>query len=147
VHDSNIIVEERMSKKKLERIMKTRKLILKVARDLMERAIYHDESSLSEEENEKKVGLIEMYQHHWHCNRHHPEHYSDGVSAMTLVDVIEMLCDWVIEGHEKTNGLVCYNELDKRMHEYGINRDGILYSLIENTYCSHMTEVVKCNHI
>jgi hypothetical protein len=25
---------------------------------------------------------------------HHPEHYSNGIQGMSLLDVIEMLCDW-----------------------------------------------------
>jgi len=32
--------------------------------------------------------------HHYKKNRHHPEHFPNGVSGMTLIDVIEMLCDW-----------------------------------------------------
>lgn len=37
-----------------------------------------------------KVGL----DHHYANNRHHPEHFEDGVAGMTLVDLIEMLADW-----------------------------------------------------
>jgi hypothetical protein len=33
-------------------------------------------------------------QHHYKANRHHPEYFTDGVSGMTLVDLIEMLADW-----------------------------------------------------
>lgn len=32
--------------------------------------------------------------HHYAANSHHPEHYSDGIRGMTLLDLIEMLCDW-----------------------------------------------------
>jgi hypothetical protein len=32
--------------------------------------------------------------HHYAANRHHPEHFPDGVAGMTLVDVVEMLADW-----------------------------------------------------
>lgn len=32
--------------------------------------------------------------HHYAHNRHHPEHFPDGVDGMTLVDLIEMLADW-----------------------------------------------------
>ncbi|MBR3319647.1 hypothetical protein IKG06_04075 [Candidatus Saccharibacteria bacterium] len=31
---------------------------------------------------------------HYAKNRHHPEHFSNGINGMTLVDVIEMFCDW-----------------------------------------------------
>lgn len=32
--------------------------------------------------------------HHYAHNRHHPEHFENGVDDMTLVDVLEMLADW-----------------------------------------------------
>lgn len=41
--------------------------------------------------------LIEMgkgLQHHYQHNRHHPEYHVIGINGMTLVDLMEMLCDW-----------------------------------------------------
>lgn len=40
--------------------------------------------------------------HHYANNRHHPEHFVTGVDGMTLVDLVEMLCDWkaATERHE-----------------------------------------------
>ena len=32
--------------------------------------------------------------HHYAANRHHPEHFVKGIEDMTLVDIVEMLCDW-----------------------------------------------------
>ena len=32
--------------------------------------------------------------HHYAENRHHPEHFPDGVNGMNLIDLLEMLCDW-----------------------------------------------------
>jgi hypothetical protein len=32
--------------------------------------------------------------HHHAHNRHHPEHFPNGINDMTLVDLIEMLADW-----------------------------------------------------
>ena len=32
--------------------------------------------------------------HHYAKNRHHPEHYPNGIDDMTLIDVLEMICDW-----------------------------------------------------
>lgn len=31
---------------------------------------------------------------HYAKNRHHPQHWPKGVDDMTLIDIIEMLCDW-----------------------------------------------------
>lgn len=38
--------------------------------------------------------LKSALKHHYENNRHHPEFFENGVSAMNLVDLIEMLCDW-----------------------------------------------------
>jgi hypothetical protein len=32
--------------------------------------------------------------HHYKCNDHHPEHHSGGIQDMSLLEVVEMLCDW-----------------------------------------------------
>jgi len=32
--------------------------------------------------------------HHYAVNRHHPEHFENGVDGMSLVDLVEMFCDW-----------------------------------------------------
>ena len=32
--------------------------------------------------------------HHYAANRHHPEHFVNGVNDMTLIDLLEMFCDW-----------------------------------------------------
>ena len=39
---------------------------------------------------EMKVAL----KHHYANNRHHPEHFEDGILGMTLIDLLEMMCDW-----------------------------------------------------
>lgn len=36
--------------------------------------------------------------HHYANNRHHPQHFADGISGMNLLDIIEMVCDWVAAG-------------------------------------------------
>ena len=86
-----------------------------IAFRLIERARIHDASKLEQPEKalfdkwtpELKVrtfgteyykqALDEMgegIKHHYAQNRHHPEHFDNGVDDMTLVDVIEMFCDW-----------------------------------------------------
>lgn len=31
---------------------------------------------------------------HYRKNTHHPEHFQDGVNGMSLIDIVEMFCDW-----------------------------------------------------
>lgn len=38
--------------------------------------------------------LNAMLPHHYACNRHHPEHFENGVAGMNLVDIVEMFVDW-----------------------------------------------------
>jgi len=82
---------------------------------LVDRSVVHDASKLQEPEKtvfdeftpklkeltfgsaEYKAALAGMgegLKHHYENNRHHPEHFESGVNGMTLVDLIEMVCDW-----------------------------------------------------
>ena len=42
--------------------------------------------------------------HHYENNSHHPEHFRNGVNGMSLLDLIEMLCDWKAAGLRHANG-------------------------------------------
>jgi hypothetical protein len=48
----------------------------------------------SEEYRECLDGLQVALKHHYENNSHHPEHYGDGIEGMSLLDLIEMVCDW-----------------------------------------------------
>lgn len=84
-------------------------------RNLLERSHVHDQSKLVDPElevfnvftpklanstygsDEYKSFLAAMkpgLDHHYAANSHHPEHYADGIKGMSLLDVLEMLCDW-----------------------------------------------------
>ena len=82
---------------------------------LMHRATLHDKSKLEPPEkaifdrftpvlkalkygsDEYRSCLLEMkpaLDHHYQVNSHHPEHYPDGIDGMSLLDLMEMICDW-----------------------------------------------------
>ncbi|WAB25145.1 hypothetical protein M3_0194 [Lysinibacillus phage vB_LfM_LysYB1] len=84
-------------------------------RDLIERALKHDKSKLESPEleifteytpklNGTTYGSPEYFEHlkgmqvaldhHYAVNSHHPEHYPNGIQGMTLLDILEMFCDW-----------------------------------------------------
>lgn len=48
----------------------------------------------SPEYKESLAALGPALQHHFMHNDHHPEHYPNGVRGMSLLALIEMLCDW-----------------------------------------------------
>jgi hypothetical protein len=83
--------------------------------NLRHRAVVHDQSKLVEPElsafdvatpklaeleygsEEYKQSLKDLgpaLDHHFENNDHHPEHYPNGVTGMSLMALIEMLCDW-----------------------------------------------------
>lgn len=37
-------------------------------------------------------------------SRHHPQHFSDGINGMNLIDLIEMLIDWKAASMRSTSG-------------------------------------------
>lgn len=98
-----------------EHIGKVRGYLNDVIVDLVARAEHHDASKLVAPEVEAfdrmtpllatleygtpeyKQSLADLgpaLEHHYAANRHHPEHFRDGILGMTLVDLVEMLCDW-----------------------------------------------------
>lgn len=42
--------------------------------------------------------------HHYGHNRHHPEHFVNGVNDMNLVDIFEMFIDWKAASERHDNG-------------------------------------------
>ena len=48
----------------------------------------------SEEYKASLEALKPALDHHYASNRHHPEHFKNGINDMTLVDILEMFCDW-----------------------------------------------------
>ncbi len=48
--------------------------------------------------------LSDALEHHYFVNSHHPQHYIDGINSMTLLDLIEMLCDWKAASERHNDG-------------------------------------------
>lgn len=90
-------------------------LLHKIVKELLDRADVHDQSKLSSPEVELfaewtpklakstygspeyegfRKAMGPALDHHYAKNRHHPEHFKEGVNDMSLVDLIEMFCDW-----------------------------------------------------
>lgn len=40
-------------------------------------------------------GMGEGVKRHYQANKHHPEHYPTGINDMTLIDLVEMVIDWM----------------------------------------------------
>jgi len=48
----------------------------------------------SEEYKQSLRDLGPALQHHFENNDHHPEHWPNGTNDMSLLSLLEMLCDW-----------------------------------------------------
>ena len=48
----------------------------------------------SDEYYELMEKIESALEHHYEENRHHPEHWEEGITDMNLIDLIEMFCDW-----------------------------------------------------
>lgn len=93
--------------------------------DMITRGDHHDASKLVEPEmsvfaahTQKLKGTVygtpeydkllqevkPAIEHHYANNRHHPEHWPNGVNDMTLIDLLEMLADWKAATQRNQNG-------------------------------------------
>jgi hypothetical protein len=68
--------------------------------------------------------------HHYEENRHHPEHFQDGVNGMNLVDLIEMLCDWKAATLRHNNGDI-FKSIEINRKRFGIS--GQLAQILRNS--------------
>lgn len=118
---------------------------------LRNRAHLHDASKLQEPEksmfdeytprlraltygsDEYKTALKDMgvaLAHHYAHNSHHPEHHTMGVGGMSLLDVLEMLCDWKAATERHANGDI-RKSLEINQARFGISDQ--LAWVLENT--------------
>lgn len=123
-------------------------LLLQLILDIQDRLHKHDESKTCDPEkaifdeytpklkdltygtDEYRQCLAEIkpaLDHHYANNRHHPEHHSDGVSGMTLVDLVEMLADWKAATERVKDGDLARSlEINEKRFEMGPQLTAIL---------------------
>ena len=58
----------------------------------------------SEQYKQYLAELKPALEHHYAENPHHPEHFEDGISGMTLLDVVEMFADWKAASERHADG-------------------------------------------
>jgi len=134
-----------------EHIAQVRGLLLGVAGDLTERAHRHDRSKLEPPEvevfdrvtpqlkdstygsDEYKGFLAEMgegLRHHYAHNDHHPEHFMEGIGVMNLIQLTEMLCDWIAATRRHDDGDI-RRSIDQNAERFGYGEE--LKRLLHNT--------------
>ena len=67
--------------------------------------------------------------HHYAVNRHHPEHYPEGLAGMNLVDIIEMIADWKASSMRQHDGnLIASIKKNQAHYKYSDDFASILYN-------------------
>lgn len=119
---------------------------------LFNRSRFHDASKFSKEEwpgflvatqnlknctygsDEYKAFLEQLkptLDHHYASNRHHAEHYDDSsLASMTLLDLIEMLCDWLAATARHNDGDI-YKSIEINQSRFGYSDE--IKSILTNT--------------
>jgi hypothetical protein len=84
----------------------------------------------SEEYKGFLVSMKPALDRHYTQNRHHPEHFKNGVNGMDLIDLIEMYCDWKAATERHANG-----SMEKSIQHNAVRFDigPQLTSIFENT--------------
>jgi len=90
-------------------------------------------SSVTYGSDKYKKYLSEMgkaLEHHYQNNRHHPECFENGINGMTLMDLIEMFCDWKAASLRHNDGSFSKSiEINKQR----FNLSDQLFSIFINT--------------
>lgn len=144
----------RLAESKLETIAHielVRKYIKMVTDKLTLRGINHDKTKLESPEAEGfaefndrlknlTYGTPEYQQnlddlkpilaHHYAKNKHHPEHYQNGVNDMTFIDLLEMMADWKASTYRQHDGNLLQS-FEKNAERYGISDQ--LLQIMKNT--------------
>ena len=58
-------------------------------------------------------------ENHYSKNRHHPEHFSNGIEGMDLIDLVEMLANWCAATARNKNGNI-HKSIDFNETRFGI---------------------------
>lgn len=135
----------------LDHMASVRHRLDKFIDELDERARFHDRSKLESPEKEVfdavtpklktltygsgeyKAALAEMGEglaHHYANNSHHPQAFENGIDGMSLLDVIEMLCDWLAATERVADGDIL-KSLEINRERFHISDQ--LYSILCNT--------------
>jgi hypothetical protein len=69
-------------------------------------------------------------EHHYKNNRHHPEHFENGINGMDLLDIIEMFCDWLAATERTKDGDI---RKSLTINKKRFTMDDQLYDIFLNT--------------
>ena len=128
-------------------------LLHEVVKELLDRARDHDLSKLidpeketfdeytpklksstfgSQEYKENLNGMGGALEHHYKNNRHHPQYFEQGIHGMNLIDLIEMICDWLAATQRHEDGDIRKSiEINKERFGYGDEIERLLHNTVD----------------
>lgn len=133
-------------------IEEVRALIFSVIGELQDRAHDHDHSKLEEPQKAVfdrvtgqlaeltygsegyRAALADMkpaLDDHYAKESHHPEHHPGGIGDMSLIDLVEMLCDWIAAGRRHADGGDPHRSIDLNAERFGYGEE--LRALLHNS--------------
>lgn len=122
-------------------IKRVSELLSNAAIELLNRAKIHDDSKLSDIErhifdvytpklkgstygSKKYYGFLKdmrvALDHHYTANRHHPEHFKNGIDDMNLFDLLELFMDWKAAGERHADGNI-FKSIKKNKDRFKIS--------------------------
>jgi hypothetical protein len=140
-----------------ENILQHKRLVAsyveQVIRDLIKRSIEHDDTKFGTEEFDAYEEALPKFEvaeygspeyievcrsikpaikHHVTSNRHHPEYFGEhGINGMTLIDLVEMVCDWIAASQRGGGPANIGKGLEINKERFHV--DDQLYQIIKNT--------------
>lgn len=150
-------VLEKCKKDTLDHIERVRYYVNLFVNDLKHRAEIHDASKLQSPELEgfasstlelskctfpspeytaSLENLKPTLHHHYKYNRHHPEHWPEGVDSMNLMDLVEMLADWKAATERYKDGDIIKSlEYNAERFNFSPQLKQIFKNTIKDFYC------------
>lgn len=128
-----------------------RNFINKFVMELLKRGELHDQSKLESPEVEHfteftsklaettygspeyesfRKAMKPALDHHYAKNRHHPEHFKNGINDMNLLDLVELYCDWWAAGKRHHDGNLL-KSIEKNADRFNMSPQ--LVRILENT--------------
>jgi hypothetical protein len=135
----------------MRHIEQVRRFLTLFVTELLDRAMLHDQSKMATPEAEMfaeftsklaastygspeyegfRAAMGPALAHHYAKNRHHPEHFANGVDDMNLLDLVEMFCDWKAATLRHNDGNI-RKSIETNAKRFGLSPQ--LVRILENT--------------
>lgn len=143
--------EKAVSYETMRHIERVRNLLNIMIIHILERQEMHDQSKMESPEVEiitertkdlaplsfgspeyeaQKKEMKVSIEHHYAHNRHHPEHFKNGIKDMNLIDLLEMFCDWKAASERHNDGNL-RKSIEINAERFGMSLD--LAKIFENS--------------